>query len=41
MSSRYELNEAQWGRIRDILPGRKEHVGSTAADNRNFVNGVL
>jgi transposase len=41
MPSRYELNQAQWERIRDLLPGRKEHVGRTAADNRNFVDGVL
>jgi putative transposase len=41
MASRYELSEAQWERIRDFLPGRKEHVGRTAEDNRNFVNGVL
>ena len=41
MTSRYELSEAQWERIKDFLPGRKEHVGRTAADNRNFVNGVL
>ena len=27
--------------VRDFLPGRKGHVGRTAADNRNFVNGVL
>src|ERR1700744_1532209 len=39
--SRYELSEAQWERRRDFLPGRKEHVGRTAADNRVFVNGVL
>jgi transposase len=24
-----------------INPGRKEHVGVTAKDNRNFINGVL
>jgi transposase len=41
MSSRYELSEAQWDRIKDLLPGRKEHVGRTAVDNRIFVNGVL
>jgi transposase len=35
------LSEAQWGRIKDGLPGRKEHVGRTAADNRQFINGVL
>jgi transposase len=31
----------QWGKIKDFLPGRKEHVGGTAADNRLFVNGAL
>jgi transposase len=41
MASRYELNERQWNRIADRLPGRKETVGRTAADNRVFVNGVL
>jgi len=38
---RYELSEAQWRRIKDALPGRLEHVGRTAADNRLFVNAVL
>jgi transposase len=41
MASRYELNEKQWHRIADLLPGRKETVGRTAADNRLFINGVL
>lgn len=41
MASRYELSDAQWLRIKDGLPGRVEHVGRTAADNRQFVNGVL
>lgn len=41
MASRYELSDVQWERIRDTLPGRVEHVGRTAADNRQFVNGVL
>lgn len=41
MASRYELNEQQWSRIADCLPGRQETVGRTAADNRVFVNGVL
>ena len=41
MASRYELNEGQWHRIADLLPGRKESVGRTAVDNRVFVNGVL
>jgi transposase len=38
---RYELSDLQWEQIKDLLPGRKEHVGRTAADNRVFVNGVL
>jgi transposase len=41
MASRYELTEGQWNRIRDLLPGRKETAGRTAADNQVFVNGVL
>ena len=39
--SRYELSDLQWEKIKDFLPGRKGHVGRTAADNRLFVNGVL
>jgi len=41
MTLRDELTEGQWGRIRDLLPGRQESVGRTAANNRAFVNGVL
>jgi transposase len=41
VASRYELSDVQWERIKDTLPGRLEHVGRTAADNRQFVNGVL
>ena len=39
--SRYELTDAQWERIADILPGKASDPGRTAADNRQFVNGVL
>ena len=39
--SRYKLNDLQWEKIKDFLPGSKEDVGRTAADNRLFVNGVL
>ena len=28
-------------KIKDLLPGRKEYVGRAAADNQQFVNGVL
>ena len=38
---RYELSDAQWEKIKDVLPGRVESVGRTAVDNRVFVNGVL
>jgi transposase len=41
MASCYELNEKQWDRIADLLPGRTETVGRTAVDNRLFVNSVL
>ena len=40
-TGRYELSDAQWEKIKDTLPGRKETVGVTAKDNRQFVNGVL
>ena len=38
---RYGLNNGQWERIKDLLPGRKGHVGGTAADNRLFIEAVL
>jgi putative transposase len=41
MASRYELNEAQWTAIQEILPGKATDVGRTAKDNRLFVNGCL
>jgi hypothetical protein len=37
----YELSDLKWERIKDFLPGCKEHVGRTAADNRLIVNGML
>jgi transposase len=40
-SKRYELNDAQWGRIAELLPGKAGDPGRTAADNRLFVNGCL
>jgi putative transposase len=41
MAKRYELSDAQWERIRDLLPGKAGDPGRSAADNRLFVNGVL
>jgi transposase len=38
---RYELREAQWQKIKDILPGKEGDRGRSAVDNRTFVNGVL
>jgi transposase len=39
--SRFELSDAQWTCIRDLLPGKAGDPGRTAADNRTFVNAVL
>jgi putative transposase len=41
MAKRYELNDMQWDRIGNLLPGKVGDRGRTAVDNRNFVNGVL
>lgn len=41
MTRRYALTDAQWDRIKDLLPGRAGHVGRPAANNRLFVNAVL
>jgi transposase len=40
-SKRYELNDRQWARIADLLPGKATDPGQTGRDNRLFVNGVL
>ena len=41
MARRYELTDAQWRRIEDLLPGKASDPGRTGADNRLFVNAVL
>ena len=41
MVRRYELTDAQWARICELLPGKASDPGRTAADNRLFVNAVL
>ena len=38
---RYALRDDQWERIEALLPGRRGHVGVTAADNRLFIEAVL
>ena len=41
MVGRYELSDAQWQRIAQMLPGKAGDRGRTGADNRLFVNAVL
>ena len=41
MVKRYELSDAQWERIKELLPGKAGDPGRTGVDNRLFVNGVL
>ncbi|SDS08628.1 Transposase [Bradyrhizobium canariense] len=41
MVKRYELTEAQWRLIAELLPGKAGDPGRTGADNRLFVNAVL
>jgi transposase len=38
---RFGLRDDQWERIKELLPGREETVGVTAADNRLFIEAVL
>ncbi len=40
MEHRYQLADAQWNRIQDLLPGRPGTPG-IHADNRRFLNAVL
>lgn len=35
------LNDKQWDRIKDLLPGKTSNLGVTARDNRRFVEAVL
>lgn len=39
--NRYELTDAQWAKIADMLPGKVGDRGRTTLDNRKFINGVL
>lgn len=38
---RLALTDTQWDRIKDFIIGREDQCGSTGADNRMFVEGVL
>ncbi len=35
------LNDAQWDRINDLVPGKASDPGVTGRDNRLFVEAVL
>lgn len=41
MAKRYELTDAQYERIRDILPSKASDSGRTAENNHRFINGVI
>ena len=41
MAKRYELDDRQWARIADKVPGKKGDPGRSGKDNRLFVHGVL
>jgi transposase len=41
MLPRHAITDAEWDRIKDLLPGQAGQHGGVAADNRRFVNAVL
>jgi transposase len=41
MRRRHEISDADWDRIKDLLPGQPGQHGGVAQDNRRFVNAVL
>jgi putative transposase len=41
MGRRHALTDAQWDKIKDLLPGKEGDAGRTAADDRLFVDAVL
>src|SRR5262249_54034639 len=38
---RYEISDADWDRIKGLLPGQPGQHGGVARDNRRFLNAVL
>jgi transposase len=38
---RHAISDADWDRIKHLLPGQKGHRGVTAKDNRLFIDAVL
>src|SRR5437762_6638523 len=41
MGHRHAISDADWDRIKDLLPGRPGQTGWLAADNRRFIDAVL
>jgi len=41
MPARHALTDAQWDRIKDLLPGKEGDPGRSGVDNRLFVDAVL
>jgi transposase len=41
MGRRHEISDADWDRIKDLLPGQPGQHGGIAEDNRRFLNAVL
>lgn len=38
---RFELTDEQWGKIKQLLPGKEGDSGRTAKDNRLFIDAML
>ena len=41
MGHRHAISDADWDRIKDLLPGRPGQTGWVAKDNRLFIDAVL
>ncbi len=41
MSHRHAISDADWDRLKDLLPGRPGQHGGVAHDNRRFLDAVL
>lgn len=41
MGRRHEISDADWARVKNLLPGQPGQHGGVADDNRRFVNAVL
>ena len=41
MTHRHAISDADWERVKDLLPGRPGQHGGVAEDNRRFLDAVL